>query len=71
MKVFTYKDYIDCIHKLRLNAIFQVAEESASYDIGKEPKKKSIIKMILEYETTSPQTDTYKITAQSLLSFTV
>lgn len=48
MKVFTYKDYIDCIHKLRLNAIFQVAEESASYDIGKEPKKKSIIKMILE-----------------------
>lgn len=48
MKVFTYKDYIDCIHKLRLNAIFQLAEESASYDIGKEPKKKSIIKMILE-----------------------
>lgn len=48
MKVFTYKDYIDCIHKLRLNAIFQLAEESASYDLGKEPKKKSIIKMILE-----------------------
>jgi len=48
LKVFTYKDYIDCIHKLRLNAIFQLAEESASYDIGKEPKKKSIIKMILE-----------------------
>lgn len=48
MKVFTYKDYIDCIHKLRLNAIFQLAEESASYDLGKESKKKSIIKMILE-----------------------
>ena len=33
MKVFTYKNYIKCIHTLRLNAIFQLAEENANYNI--------------------------------------
>ncbi len=48
MKVFTYKDYIDCIHKLRLNAIFQLAEEKASYNLGEKQKRISLIKKILE-----------------------
>lgn len=48
MKIFTYRDYIDCIHKLRLNEIFQLAEESRSYNIENKPKKISLIKKILE-----------------------
>lgn len=55
MKVFTYNDYIKCIHTLRLNAVFQLAEESTEYNLetGK-PKKKinnvhdKIIKKILK-----------------------
>ena len=31
MNVFTYKDYIKCIHTLRLNAAFKLAEESSKY----------------------------------------
>ncbi len=55
MEVFTYNDYIKCIHTLRLNAVFQLAEESTEYNLetGK-PKKKinnvhdKIIKKILK-----------------------
>lgn len=31
MKTFTYSDYIKCIHTLRLNAVFQFAEEESQY----------------------------------------
>lgn len=55
MEVFTYNDYIKCIHTLRLNAVFQLAEEGTEYNLetGK-PKKKinnvhdKIIKKILK-----------------------
>lgn len=55
MEVFSYNDYIKCIHTLRLNAVFQLAEESTKYNLetGK-PKKKinnihnEIIKKILK-----------------------
>ena len=36
MKIFSYNDYIKCIHTLRLNTVMQLAEESSSYNIGKE-----------------------------------
>lgn len=41
MEVFTYKDYIKCIHTLRLNAVFRLAEESAEYNLetGKQKRK--------------------------------
>lgn len=48
MNIFTYKDYIKCIHTLRLNAAFKLAEESSKYYIDKEDKKDTrIIKKIL------------------------
>ena len=33
MKTFTYRDYIKCIHTLRLNAVFKLAEEESNYKI--------------------------------------
>lgn len=48
MKVFTYKDYINCIHKLRLNEIFQLAEDNRNYNIENKQKRISLIKKILE-----------------------
>lgn len=36
MKSFTYDDYIECIHKLRLNEIFRIAEEGIDYKIKEE-----------------------------------
>lgn len=48
MKVFTYKDYINCIHKLRLNEIFQLAEDNRNYNIENKQKKISLIKKTLE-----------------------
>ena len=35
MKTFTYKQYIKCIHTLRLNAVLQLAEKSAEYKVNK------------------------------------
>ena len=46
MKFFTYHNYIDCIHKLRLNAILKMAEEGEEYNIIN--KKDKTIKKILE-----------------------
>lgn len=50
MKYFTYDDYIDCIHKLRLNAILQIAEEGEKYRIEEKRVKNRAIKAILENE---------------------
>lgn len=51
MKAFTYCDYIECIHTLRLNAVLQLAESNVTYKIKDakqlESKNKSI-KFILE-----------------------
>ena len=49
MKVFTYKDYIKCIHTLRLNAAFKLAEESSKYRYTNDDSEgKKIIKNILK-----------------------
>lgn len=51
MKVFTYRQYIKCIHTLRLNAVLQLAEESAEYNLNKLKKKYShdeLVKNILK-----------------------
>lgn len=51
MKVFTYFEYIKVIHKLRLNAVLQLAEESESYELEGTKQEKvhdKLIKHILE-----------------------
>ena len=49
MNVFTYKDYIKCIHTLRLNAAFKLAEESSKYKLPKDNvEDKKIIKKIMQ-----------------------
>ncbi len=39
MKVFSYKDYIRCIHTLRLNAVLQLAEESTEYKLDSKDEE--------------------------------
>lgn len=46
MKIFTYGQYIKCIHKLRLNAVLQLAEESTEYKLNKIEKKYSHDKLV-------------------------
>lgn len=46
MKVFTYSQYIKCIHTLRLNAVLQLAEESAEYHLNSAEKKYSHDKLV-------------------------
>ena len=55
MKVFTYKNYIECIHKLRLNAVLRVAEEGETYNLevktqekNKDKKHDKLVKTILK-----------------------
>lgn len=51
MKVFSYSQYIKCIHTLRLNAVMQLAEEETEYNLSQVKKKDSqhyLIKKILE-----------------------
>lgn len=51
LKIFTYGQYIKCIHTLRLNAVLQLAEESAEYKLNQTGKKYShdkLVKHILE-----------------------
>ena len=45
METFTYDDYIKCIHTLRLNSIFQLAEEEEKYNLEtiKQKKEKNSI----------------------------
>lgn len=51
MKTFTYKDYIKCIHTLRLNAVFKLAEESSKYSLDStDVEDKKIIKNILKHK---------------------
>lgn len=42
METFTYKDYIKSIHTLRLNAVFQLAEEEAEYKLENTKQKKKL-----------------------------
>lgn len=46
LKTFTYGQYIKCIHTLRLNAVLQLAEESAEYNLKKIEKKYSHDKLV-------------------------
>ena len=55
MKIFTYKNYIECIHKLRLNAVLRVAEEGETYNLevktqekNKDKKHDKLVKPILK-----------------------
>ena len=41
MKIFTYKNYIECIHKLRLNAVLQLAEEGIEYKLETKEKREN------------------------------
>lgn len=53
MKTFTYKDYIKCIHTLRLNAVLQLAEEGTKYKIQQNKiknKHDKLVKNILKDE---------------------
>lgn len=53
MKIFTYKDYIKCIHTLRLNAVLQLAEEGIKYKIQQNKMKNrhdKLVKNILKNE---------------------
>ena len=46
MEKFTYKDYIKCIHTLRLNAVLQLAEEGTKYNLEKNKQKDAYDKLI-------------------------
>ena len=46
MEVFTYEDYIKSIHTLRLNNVFQLAEEGESYNFGEVENKEQIFKIV-------------------------
>ena len=46
MKIFNYNDYIKCIHRLRLNAVLQLAEEGTKYHLENENIKYSNDKLI-------------------------
>ena len=51
MKIFSYNQYIRCIHVLRLNAVLQLAEEGEEYRLENEKPKYShdeLIKNILK-----------------------
>lgn len=51
MKIFTYSQYIKCIHTFRLNAVMQLAEESIEYKLNETEKKylqNQLIKDILQ-----------------------
>ena len=51
MRIFTYGQYIKCIHTFRLNAVMQLAEESAEYNLEQARKKyldDKLIKSILQ-----------------------
>ncbi len=56
MEIFTYNDYIKCIHTLRLDAVFKLAEESTEYILENEDTKEEknkhdkLAKIILKNE---------------------
>ena len=42
MEVFTYNNYITCIHTLRLNSVSKLAEESEKYNLEIDNQKKNL-----------------------------
>lgn len=42
MEVFTYKDYINCIHTYRLNAVLQFSDQETKYNLEDMSNKKEI-----------------------------
>ena len=46
MKIFTYNQYIKCIHTLRLNAVLQLAEEGEEYQLENTNKRYSHNKLV-------------------------
>ena len=48
MKVFTYNQYIEYIHKVRLNAVLQLAEENAGYNLEGTNEQNRNDKAIIE-----------------------
>ena len=48
MKVFTYNQYIEYIHKVRLNAVLQLAEENAGYNLECTSEQNSNDKAIID-----------------------
>ena len=53
VKTFTYNDYIKCIHTLRLNAVFQFAEEESEYILDQDyiqNKSRGLLKEVLNEE---------------------
>ena len=46
VKIFTYSQYIKCIHTLRLDAVLQLAEEGEKYHLENEENKCQMDKFI-------------------------
>ncbi len=70
MKVFTYNQYIKYIHKLRLNTILQVAEESEEYHLEGEERQylyDKLIKTILNEEEEARKFINYFIEPQKFI----
>jgi len=40
LKIFTYGQYIKCIHTYRLHAVMQLAEESVEYELRWSPENR-------------------------------
>lgn len=79
LKIFSYSQYIKCIHTLRLNAILQLAEESANYNLEKKERKycyDTLIKNILQDKTEAMKFINYfiepreKIKEEELIRYT-
>lgn len=54
MKIFSYNEYIKCIHTLRLNAVLQLAEESSNYNLNNKNvhnEHDKLIKNVLKNKT--------------------
>ena len=70
MKTFTYSNYIKCIHKLRLNAVLQLAEESQEYQLENNNDKCSedkLIKNILKDKKEAEKFINYFIKPKNLI----
>ena len=79
MKIFTYKDYIKCIHTLRLNAVLQLAEGGTKYKMQQNKMKNrhnEFIKNILKNEKEMSKfindfiEPSQKVESQNLIKYT-
>ena len=59
MNVFTYNQYIKCIHTLRLNAVLQLAEEGEEYYIESNEKKHSHEKLVKDILNNKEEAKTF------------